>query len=610
MAKLPRIILTVLNGDLKGKLIVFDEPKNIVVGRSRSAHLSVLHDDKRMSRLHCVFEYAPEDGVFRVLDLGSRNGVLVNKEPPPRGRLKHGDVVFIGPLAVKVKYDKPDEVDSENGEEEKASRPERKKPEKERSKSSHDVSADSEAFYALDKERDQKRADRKKKSKTGNKSQLVKKSNPQESASTSKKAKPEEDFEDLAELRDDDLPPGAEPDDSDEDPPPRKIAKTKPTPKKAKPSFDPLALLADESGPAIIDESGEIPKKKRTTGGGNPKEEKNSAFSLGDLPQANDSGSMGGSFDGEGRKLELDLSNFDPVIGGDPASSMTDETPEDNRPKLPGFKVDRLLGKGVLGSVYFATKKDAEGGVEDFAVKVIQAPRSDDDPGIDRFVQEVRPLLDLDHPNIVPYREVGKAPGYVYIASDYHEGTDAAAYVRDKGPMPIGKAAKLFYQLLLALDYAHESEVFHRDIKPSNILVSTQAGRELAFFTDFGLAMIYNNSPMSGVKSKVELEHSVRFTAPEQINNFKDATAVGDIYSLGASLYYVLTGKNTHDFDTMSFDQAVMKIKRDDPVPIGKRRMDISPGLSELIHASIQRLYPKRLNSVEVFRKELAKFIK
>ena len=147
----------------------------------------------------------------------------------------------------------------------------------------------------------------------------------------------------------------------------------------------------------------------------------------------------------------------------------------------------------------------------------------------------------------------------------------------------------------------------HRDIKPKNILIMKADGRNTVKVADFGLAKLYQNSPISGLTLTGQIAGTSKFIAPEQITNFREAKPPVDQYSLGATLYYLLTGQPTHDFPPR-VEAQLWAILENAPVPIQSRRADIPEDLAAIIHRSLARDPAARFADAGAMRAALMPF--
>jgi serine/threonine-protein kinase len=258
-----------------------------------------------------------------------------------------------------------------------------------------------------------------------------------------------------------------------------------------------------------------------------------------------------------------------------------------------------------MGVVYLALRESDGARV---ALKTIKPAVAVGHVALERFLREARILGELDHPNIVAFREMGEADGVLHFAMDYVQGTDLSHVQKELGgPLPIPRAVGLVSQLLQALDYAHAKSFVHRDIKPANLLVTTAGGREQAMLTDFGLARVYQASKMSGLTMKGDLGGTIAFMAPEQITELREARPPVDQYAAGATLYKLLTDRYLYDMPN-KLEQQITKILLEDPVPIRSRRRDLPGPLAQVIHRSLARDPAARFPSVMEMRRALAPF--
>ena len=200
------------------------------------------------------------------------------------------------------------------------------------------------------------------------------------------------------------------------------------------------------------------------------------------------------------------------------------------------FQIQKLIGKGGMGEVYLARQLSLG---RDIALKILPARLRGQKARVQRFFKEVQILAQLNHPNIVMAHEAGEDEDILYLAMSYVPGDSLEKCLKHTGPMAELDALKLIDKLAGALDYAwREHHLLHRDIKPSNILLTS--GGEVKLM-DFGLAKCLDDATeltMSG-----DIIGSPNYMSPEQINNCTDLDCRSDMYSMGTTLYHLLTGK-------------------------------------------------------------------
>jgi serine/threonine-protein kinase len=288
-----------------------------------------------------------------------------------------------------------------------------------------------------------------------------------------------------------------------------------------------------------------------------------------------------------------------------PVAAPTPEAAGRAAPAVPGYQIIRELGRGNLGVTYLAVR--AAGGAV-VALKLVTPGVAGTRALLDRFLRAAAPLHTLDHPRIVPLRDMGEASGRLYFVADHVPGMDAAGLLRRHGgPLPIGMAAGLVCRLLDALEHAHGRGFVHGDLKPANVLVVGEDGREDVRLADFGLARVYQGSPLSGLTLHGNLGPAVAYIAPEHLTHFHEARPPADQYAAGALLYHLLTDRLIYDLPRRLEEQIVC-ILQDDPVPVRERRRDLPSALADVIHRALAREPEARFADVRALRKALAPF--
>ncbi len=204
--------------------------------------------------------------------------------------------------------------------------------------------------------------------------------------------------------------------------------------------------------------------------------------------------------------------------------------------QLDHFSVEQMIGGGGMGAVFRGRDQRLDRIV---AVKVIPASKRDPET-LRRFRLEAQAAARLDHPNIARVYYVGEAEQWNYIVFEFIDGVNVRDLVEMEGPLSVDDAVYYTRQVAEALQHAHDRDVVHRDIKPSNVLV-TAAG--IAKVVDMGLARdtSLDKSNADATASGVTLG-TFDYIAPEQARNPRDADVRSDLYSLGCTLFYMLTG--------------------------------------------------------------------
>jgi serine/threonine protein kinase len=221
----------------------------------------------------------------------------------------------------------------------------------------------------------------------------------------------------------------------------------------------------------------------------------------------------------------------------------------------PDYGIVRELGRGGMGVVYLAHNRLMG---RDEVLKVMGQHIVERPWVLDRFMREIRVVARLEHPNIVNAYSAFRCGESVVFAMEYVEGTDLARMLTGKGRLPVTQACYFVHQAALALQHAHEEGMVHRDIKPGNLMLSRSSGQAVIKVLDFGLAKAIlehkvldrcqaGANPEQDLTGDLTLEGQMLgtpdFIAPEQILDAQKADIRADIYSLGCTLYHLLSGR-------------------------------------------------------------------
>jgi serine/threonine protein kinase len=263
---------------------------------------------------------------------------------------------------------------------------------------------------------------------------------------------------------------------------------------------------------------------------------------------------------------------------------------------LGPYRILDMLGQGGLGRVYKARHIDNNWIV---ALKVIRPEVLTTNEGREQFLKEMEAMARLDHPNIVQFCDVDQANGQYYYAMEYVEGTDLGRFIQLAGPLPVLHAANFVYQVALGLQNAHEHNLVHRDIKPVNLYLTLRAGTDsvgvidpsniLIKILDWGLASL--KPPDAGPADESGegmIIGTADYFAPEQALNPLAADIRSDIYSLGCTLYYLLSGQPP--FPDGTLDEKIQQHQAAEPAPLSSFRNDLPLGLT----MAIKRMMAKR----------------
>ena len=271
-------------------------------------------------------------------------------------------------------------------------------------------------------------------------------------------------------------------------------------------------------------------------------------------------------------------------------------------PKLNGYQILGELGRGGMGVVYKALHQRMNRTV---AVKVIEQSHLANPDAIHRFYREVQAAAQLSHPNIVLAYDAGEYDGSNYFVMEYVEGLDLGSLIKQRGTLSVEEACHCIRQIARGLQHAHEQGLVHRDIKPSNLLATWAAGpmgpnarplsnsrseigdplsvgRSTIKILDMGLALLHEPTAVNAALTQNNrVIGTADYMAPEQWTNAHKVDIRADLYSLGCTFYYLLTGDVLFpDAEPM---EKMLKHHLDEPAPIAGFRDDVPPRVSEII---------------------------
>lgn len=255
---------------------------------------------------------------------------------------------------------------------------------------------------------------------------------------------------------------------------------------------------------------------------------------------------------------------------------------------IGAYKIIRKIGQGGMGMVFLAEHQRMERLV---ALKVLPPSVTKHLNAVERFHREVKAMARLSHPNIVTAFDADEARGLHILVMEYVDGQDLAALVKKRGPLSVEHAVDYIVQGAKGLEYAHKRGLIHRDIKPSNFLVDTEG---LVKILDLGLARFSEQAddgegpPGMDLTGTGVVVGTVDYMSPEQAEDTKRADARADIYSLGCSLFYLISGRSMFSGDTVV---ARLMAHQNQPVPSLR---SINPAVPEELDRIHRKMVAKK----------------
>lgn len=274
------------------------------------------------------------------------------------------------------------------------------------------------------------------------------------------------------------------------------------------------------------------------------------------------------------------------------------------------YRVERLLGEGGMGAVAKATHLLRRAPV---ALKFMSGAVLSLQGAVERFVNEGVAASQIDSDHVVKVFDVGRLPsGAPYLVMEYLEGCDLGQLLEREGPtLPVARAVHFIVQALRALQTAHAAGIIHRDMKPSNCFVIDKDGEaDFVKLVDFGISKV--RASEDGQQPHLTRTNSALGTplymSPEQARSPRDVDARTDLYSVGAILYEMLSGRTPYTSESGEFTEILFKIFTTEPEPLATLRPDLPEGLCAVVHHALQRDPKDRFGSAMEMAEALTPF--
>ncbi len=266
------------------------------------------------------------------------------------------------------------------------------------------------------------------------------------------------------------------------------------------------------------------------------------------------------------------------------------------------YKVLERIGSGGMGQVFLCEHKLMRRRV---AVKVLPLAKSNDPASLERFYREARAVAALDHSNIVRAYDIDQDDNLHFLVMEFVDGTNLQELVKTSGLLDVQRASHYIYGALVGLQHAHEMGLVHRDMKPANILVDRSG---VVKVLDMGLARFFHDETDQLTRKYDEnVLGTADYLAPEQAVDSHTVDIRADIYALGATFYFLLTGNPPFPEGTVA-DKLNWHQTRE-PAPIRRQRPDVPVELAAIISKMMAKIPAKRYSVPADVLRELSPWV-
>jgi eukaryotic-like serine/threonine-protein kinase len=266
------------------------------------------------------------------------------------------------------------------------------------------------------------------------------------------------------------------------------------------------------------------------------------------------------------------------------------------------YKVLERLGSGGMGQVFLCEHKLMRRKV---AVKVLPTAKAEDSSSLERFYREARAVAALDHPNIVRAYDIDQDDNLHFLVMEYVDGASLQDLIKKFGPMDVTRTCHYIYWTAIGLQHAHEAGLIHRDIKPGNVLIDRQGTVKIL---DMGLARFFNDDEDLLTKKYDEnVLGTADYLAPEQALDSHSVDGRADIYSLGATFYFMLVGNQPFTDGTVA--QKLIWHQTRHPRSIRELRPEVPAEIVAIVEKMMAKLPADRFQSPSELAAALMPFV-